>query len=118
MQAMMSLVSLYSKLPGRSDLRAPHSLPSQSGAPWCGQRLRMAWYSPATLNTPIERPATRTILRLPGGISSALPTTNLIVSPYISSEVVELAAVLEVDLRLHLVGEDVRQREVWIVGVP
>ena len=48
----------------------------QSGPPWCGQRLRSAKNSPPTLKTPIERPATSTILRVPGGISSTVATTR------------------------------------------
>jgi hypothetical protein len=47
---------------------------SHSGPPWCGQLLRNAKYSPSTLKISIERPATYTILRPPGGISPTRTT--------------------------------------------
>ena len=50
-------------------------LPRHSGPPWCGQRFSSAKNSPPTLNTPIDRPPTSTILRAPGGISSTVATT-------------------------------------------
>src|SRR5208337_3390357 len=46
-----------------------------SGAPSCGQRLISAKNSSLTLKMPISRPATATILQVPGAISPTVATT-------------------------------------------
>src|SRR5919202_2289211 len=91
--------------PGSPDRSTPARRPSHSGPPWWGQRLRSAKYSPPTLKIPIERPATSTILRLPGGISSARATTTLVgvcAPPSPSGEAIQPGGVVEVDLLLKL----------------
>ena len=52
-------------LSGAARRHHPVIRPRHSGAPWCGQVLRSAYSDPLTLNTPIERPSTSTILRDP-----------------------------------------------------
>src|SRR5919202_3735274 len=105
-QPMISPSRPYSNWPGTRAVSLPHCLPSQSGPPWWGQRLRRAKNSPPTLKTPIERPATSTILREPGGISSTGATTCLakLLRPRLRQPV-ERLAVLVVDLGLDLVRQ-------------
>src|SRR5215204_528318 len=77
---------------------------------------------------PIERPPTSTILWVPGAISSTVPTTYFgIVSPGVDAglavdarrEVVQLASVLEHELRLEAVRQlRIRQARVWRIEVP
>src|SRR5262249_9152187 len=62
--------------PTAAERKYPCVWPTQSGPPWCGHRFNNAKYSPPTLNTPTLRPATSTIFRAPGGISSTVPTTQ------------------------------------------
>src|SRR5207247_103180 len=86
---------------------------------WWGQRLRRAKSSPRTLKTPIERPATSTILREPGGISSIEATTYLakLLGPRLRQPV-ERLPVLVVDPALDLVRQSDRQGLVGRVPVP
>src|SRR5258708_5137751 len=68
-------VVVYSNAPLAGARTGPHICPLHSEPPWCGQRSRTARNSPFTLNTPIARPSTVTILRRPGLISSTRATT-------------------------------------------
>src|SRR5512145_1655250 len=66
---------------------------------------------------PIERPSTSTILRSPGGISSARATTCF-TRTRPRSETVELASVVEPDPLLDLFRQLTRQHHVGVVAVP
>src|SRR6266516_7221118 len=105
----------YSYSPGPDALIAPSTCPSHSGPPWCGQRLRSAWNSPSRLNTAIERPATSTILRPPGGISSARATMCLAIG---GVQPVQRVGVVAQDAPAPLVAERARDRALGRVEVP
>src|SRR5829696_268648 len=72
------------------------------------------------LKTPIERPATSTILRSPGGISSALATVYLANLPdhQPHSERIECPSVLVEDLLLEFARQPYLERSIRIVEVP
>src|SRR4051794_15846166 len=103
--------------PGWSDVIAPTVTPSHSGPPWCGQRLRIARYSPPTLKTPIERPATSTMRRVPGGRSAVSPTTTLGTGRG-DGEVVERGGVVVQDAAPHALRQARRQGSIGRVEVP
>src|SRR5271166_4702451 len=101
--------------PGRSAVNLPSTNPMHNGAPSCGQRLISAKNSPCTLNTPMERPATSTILLVPGAISLTGATTCRAIP---SLQAVERQSVLAEYHPLVLLGQRRLEGVTRIVLVP
>src|SRR5215217_2495601 len=80
----------------------------------------MAKNSPPTLKMPIERPATSTILRSPGGISSALATVYLANLPdhQPHSERIECPSILGKYLSLKFARQPYLECSIRIIEVP
>src|SRR3954453_1826210 len=101
--------------PGRSAVKRPRIGPMHSGAPSCGQRLINAKNSFFTLKMPISRPATETILQVPGAISLTGATTCRAIG---SLQAVERQRVLAEHHPLMLLGQRRLEGVARIVLVP
>src|SRR5215470_18037790 len=113
-QRMISPSFVYSISPGVADCASPISGPSQSEAPWCGQRFKRPKYLPLMLNTAIGRPSISRNFRVPGGSSPTAATT----CRAILDEPINFLGVVEIKRLLVLVADAGGQHARRLVVIP